>query len=32
MEAFEDTSREVLFVYSAIDDFVMSNLDKFEDR
>jgi HSP90 family molecular chaperone len=32
MEAFANTKREVLFVYSAIDDFVMSNLDKFEDR
>ena len=32
MEAFEGTKSEVLFVYSAIDDFVMSNLDKFEDR
>jgi len=32
MEAFANTKREVLFVYSAIDDFVMSNLQKFEDR
>ena len=32
MEAFANTKREVLFVYSAIDDFVMSNIKKFEDR
>ena len=32
MEAFEGSGREVVFVYTAIDDFVMSNLRTFEDR
>jgi TNF receptor-associated protein 1 len=32
LEAFEKAGREVLFVYSAIDDFVMANLEKFEGR
>jgi HSP90 family molecular chaperone len=32
LEAFEKANREVLFVYSAIDDFVMANLEKFEGR
>jgi len=32
LEAFEKTGREVIFVYSAIDDFVMANLEKFQGR
>ena len=32
LEAFEKAGREVLFVYTAIDDFVMANLEKFEGR
>jgi len=32
LEAFEKSDREVIFVYTAIDDFVMSNLNKFQDR
>jgi len=32
MEAFANSGKEVIFVYSAIDDFVMSNLRTFEDR
>ncbi len=32
LEAFEKAGREVIFVYSAIDDFVMANLDKFQGR
>ena len=32
LEAFERAGREVIFVYSAIDDFVMANLEKFEGR
>lgn len=32
MEAFSDSNREVIFIYSAIDDFVMSNLKTFEGR
>ncbi len=31
-EAFKEKNVEVLLVYSPIDDFVMSNLAKFEDR
>ncbi|KAL9181053.1 hypothetical protein ACHAXT_009858 [Thalassiosira profunda] len=32
MEAFAKSNREVLFIYSAIDDFVMANLKEFEGR
>jgi len=32
LEAFDKSDREVIFVYSAIDDFVMTNLSKFEGR
>uniref|UniRef100_A0A7S0CIV2 Uncharacterized protein n=1 Tax=Proboscia inermis TaxID=420281 RepID=A0A7S0CIV2_9STRA len=32
LEAFEKSGKEVLFVYSAIDDFVFSNLTKYDDR
>ncbi len=32
LEAFEKSDREVIFVYSTIDEFVMSNLAKFQDR
>ena len=32
MEAFEKTGREVIFVYTAMDDFVMANLEKYESR
>ena len=32
MEAFEKAGREVVFVYSAIDEFVMANLGKFQGR
>jgi len=32
LEAFEKTGREVIFVYTAIDDFVMANLEKFQGR
>jgi len=32
MEAFEKTDREVILVFSAIDDFVMANLGKYEGR
>lgn len=32
LEAFEKAGREVIFVYTAIDDFVMANLEKFEGR
>ncbi|KAL7534518.1 hypothetical protein ACHAWF_004859, partial [Thalassiosira exigua] len=32
MEGFAEGNREVLFVYSAIDDFVMANLKAFEGR
>lgn len=32
LEAFEKAGREVMFVYTAIDDFVMSNLEKFQGR
>jgi len=32
LEAFNSHNKEVIFVYSAIDDFVMSNLRKFENR
>eukprot|EP00581_Thalassiosira_minuscula_P015541 CAMPEP_0183729450 /NCGR_PEP_ID=MMETSP0737-20130205/30314_1 /TAXON_ID=385413 /ORGANISM="Thalassiosira miniscula, Strain CCMP1093" /LENGTH=739 /DNA_ID=CAMNT_0025961639 /DNA_START=178 /DNA_END=2397 /DNA_ORIENTATION=+ len=32
MEGFEDSGREVIFIFSAIDDFVMANLKKFEGR
>jgi HSP90 family molecular chaperone len=32
LEAFDKAGREVLFVYSPIDDFVMANLEKFEGR
>jgi HSP90 family molecular chaperone len=32
LEAFERSGREVIFVYSAIDDFVMANLEKYEGR
>jgi len=32
LEVFQKTGREVIFVYTAIDDFVMANLDKFEGR
>lgn len=32
LEAFEKSGKEVIFVYSAIDDFVMANLAKFQGR
>jgi HSP90 family molecular chaperone len=32
LEAFEKAGKEVIFVYSAIDDFVMANLEKFQGR
>lgn len=32
MEGFDKAGREVVFVYTAIDDFVMANLKKYEDR
>ena len=32
LEAFDKAGREVLFVYTAIDDFVMATLEKFEGR
>ena len=32
LEAFEKADVEVLFMYSAIEDFVMANLEKFEGR
>ncbi len=32
LETFEKNGVEVMFVYSAIDDFVMANLDKFQGR
>ena len=32
LEAFQRAGREVIFVYSAIDDFVMANLEKFQGR
>ena len=32
MEGFSKSKREVIFVYSAIDDFVMANLKTFEGR
>jgi len=32
LETFEKNGIEVIFVYSAIDDFVMSNVDKFQGR
>ena len=32
MEGFAKSKREVIFVYSAIDDFVMANLKEFEGR
>lgn len=32
LEAFEKSGREVIFVYTAIDDFVMANLEKFQGR
>ena len=32
LEAFEKAGREVIFVYTAIDDFVMANLGKYQDR
>lgn len=32
MEGFLDSNREVIFIYTAIDDFVMANLQKFEGR
>ena len=32
LEAFEKAGREVLFVYTAIDDFTMSTLGEFEGR
>lgn len=32
MEAFEKAGREVIFVYTAIDEFVMANLTKFQGR
>jgi HSP90 family molecular chaperone len=32
LEAFGKANREVILVYSAIDDFVMANLEKFEGR
>jgi HSP90 family molecular chaperone len=32
LEAFEKANLEVIFVYTAIDDYVMANLDKYEGR
>ena len=32
LEAFEKAGVEVLFLYTAIDDFVMANMEKYEDR
>ncbi len=32
LEAFEKSDKEVIFVYSTIDEFVMSNLGKYQDR
>ncbi|KAL7533645.1 hypothetical protein ACHAXR_005958, partial [Thalassiosira sp. AJA248-18] len=32
MEGFSKSKREVIFIYSAIDDFVMANLKEFEGR
>lgn len=32
LEAFEKNDKEVIFVYSTIDEFVMSNLGKYQDR
>merc|ERR1711862_731885 len=32
LEAFENANVEVLFMYSSIEDFVMSNLEKYEGR
>ena len=32
LEAFEKANLEVLFVYTAIDDFVMANIDRYEGR
>lgn len=32
METFLKSKREVIFIYSAIDDFVMANMNKFEGR
>jgi len=32
LEAFEKSDREVIFVYTGIDEFVMTNLSKFQDR
>jgi len=32
LEAFEKSDREVIFIYTAIDDFVTSNLNKFQDH
>lgn len=32
LEAFEKANLEVIFVYTAIDDFVMANLEKYEGR
>jgi len=32
LEAFERSGKEVIFVYSAIDDFVMANLETFQGR
>lgn len=32
LEAFERAGREVIFAYTAMDDFVMANLEKFEGR
>lgn len=32
LEAFERANVEVIFIYSAIDDFVMANLEKYEGR
>mmetsp|Transcript_58713 Transcript_58713/g.124653 ORF Transcript_58713/g.124653 Transcript_58713/m.124653 type:complete len:409 (-) Transcript_58713:105-1331(-) len=32
LEGFLDGNREVIFIFSAIDDFVMANLKKFEGR
>jgi len=32
MEGFAKSKREVIFIYSAIDDFVMANLKSFEGR
>lgn len=32
LEAFEKANLEVIFIYTAIDDFVMANLEKYEGR